>query len=493
MIGLLLAAPGGGELAFDAEMRLWLGLALAAYLALVFALAFVARGRISTTEDFVVAGRRLGPWMATATLLATWFGAGTLMTAADEVRANGVRAATLDPIGAGFCLLIAGLVFAPRLWREKLITVPELFERRYGRRERRLGGLLMVPTYLGWIAAQFTALAHLLELFFGIPLALGMVGVAAVGIAYTTMGGMWAVALTDALQIVIVIVGLLAIALAVFWQLGEGSVAEGLHRIEGGVEPALLDWVPEGGDLDPLAPWLGVLAAGALGNLASQDLFSRVFSARSEKAARFACLLAGGAYLSLGLIPVALGLAARVRWGPEGEATIAGLGAVFLHPLAAVGFLVTLCSVVLSTIDSALLAPAVVLVHDVFARARAPALALRRTRDAVIAVGVAALLLAFVGESAYALLESSYELGMVALLVPLSFAVFGRRFVPAAALVSMLGGTGVWLLHQALGWENFADLAPALPTGLGCTALALALHLSITAARGRPEAASMQR
>lgn len=459
----------------DPNLRGWLALALIVYLVVIFGLAWFARGRIDDTEDFVVAGRRLGPGLATATLLATWFGAGTLMTAADEVRGQGVRAATLDPVGAGLCLLIAGWLFAPRLWRERLLTLPELFERRYSRRERRVAGALMVPTYLGWIAAQFVALAHLLQVFFGIDLALGIVLVAAVGIAYTTLGGMWAVALTDAFQIVLAIVGLLAIAVAVLWSLGEGDAVAGFERLGHETPAAMLDWLPDGG-ADPIAPWLGVLAAGALGNLASQDLFSRVFAARSERTARFACYAAGLAYLSLGLVPVALGLAGRLIFGEPGEGTIAALGASFLHPVAAIGFLVTLCSVVMSTIDSALLAPAVVLVADVFAADRRSERELRAMQWAVVGTGAAATALAFAGESAYSLLESSYELGMVALLVPLGFAVFAPRGSPAVPLLTMLGATGLWLIHRALGAEAFLGWTASLPTGLGCTAFALLVH-----------------
>ena len=106
-----------------------LGWTMAIYVVVMFGVSAYAQRRVEDAEDFVVAGRRLSLPLATATLLATWFGAGTLMTAADEVRDRGVEAATLDPLGAGLCLLLVGLFFAAPLWREKLITLPELFGR----------------------------------------------------------------------------------------------------------------------------------------------------------------------------------------------------------------------------------------------------------------------------------------------------------------------------------------------------------------------------
>lgn len=452
------------------ELRPWLAAAVAGYLVIIFAMAWWAQGRVDTPEDYVVAGRRLGLWLSTGTLLATWFGAGTLMTAADEVRARGVEAATLDPVGAGLCLILAGLVFAGPLWREKLVTLPELFERRFGRAERRLGAALMIPTYLGWVAAQFAALAGLIELFFGLPFAWALVAVAAVGIAYTTLGGMWAVALTDALQIGLTIVGLVGIAWAVAAHLGDGDAARGVTETWARTPPELRGLLPQ--QRGAVAGWLSVLAAGALGNLASQDLFQRVFAARSARVARAACLISGAAYLVLGLIPIALGLAGRSLFGPDGSSTIPALAGLFLHPAAAVGFVVTLLSVVLSTIDSALLAPAAVTVRDLWGGASSADAELRAMRLGVVSLGLASLALAFIGESAYALLESGYELGMVALLVPLCLAVFWPGVGRAAALASMLLGTAVWTVHLAVGLEGFAGVE-AIPVGLACTALSV--------------------
>ena len=90
------------------SLSIWVGLTMGLYVCLLLGISFMASRRIQSAEDFVVAGRRLGLPLATATLVATWFGAGTLMAAADEIRASGLEAAALDPLGAGLCLLIFG-------------------------------------------------------------------------------------------------------------------------------------------------------------------------------------------------------------------------------------------------------------------------------------------------------------------------------------------------------------------------------------------------
>ncbi|NJK88669.1 MAG: transporter, SSS domain protein [Myxococcales bacterium] len=191
-----------------------------AYVLAMFAMSLVAQRRIRDVEDFVVAGRRLPLWMAGPTVLATWYGAGVLLTAADEVHRVGLSASLLDPIGAGMCLLIAGVVYARPLWRLKLTTLPDLFRLRYGATAEVLAGLFMVPTYFGWIAAQFMALGTVLQATFSIPLESAVLLVALVGTGYTLIGGMWSVTVTDVLQMTLVALGLSILMGAVFHHVG---------------------------------------------------------------------------------------------------------------------------------------------------------------------------------------------------------------------------------------------------------------------------------
>ena len=145
-----------------------------AYVVVMYVIGYFCYRQVNTEEDYVVAGRRLPLSLAWMTLLATWFGAGTLLTAADEVRHEGLRAAALDPFGAGLCLLFAGLFVAAPLWRMSLLTLPEFYRRKYGPGAELTAALIMVPSYFGWIAAQFVALAEVLHLFFDIPVAAGL-------------------------------------------------------------------------------------------------------------------------------------------------------------------------------------------------------------------------------------------------------------------------------------------------------------------------------
>ena len=475
-----------------AALRVPLGLLLVVYTIGMYALSLWARRRIHTAEDYVVAGRRLPFSLAWATLLATWFGAGTLLTAADEVREGGLHRAALDPFGAGLCLILAGLLFAGPLWRMGLLTVSDFFRRRFGPRAELVSALVMVPSYFGWIAAQFVALAGVLELLFGLDLAVGIALVAVVGTGYTLLGGMWSVTLTDAVQMALVVVGLGVLAIEALAAVGDGGVVAGWHRLLTETPPEMLAIVPS----HDLIGWLAVLAVGALGNLPGQDLMQRVFAARSPGVARAACLAAGGGYLVIGLVPLLLALVSRLLFPEDSaRAILPALAHLFLSPAVAAVFLLAIVSAVLSTIDSALLSPATVLAQNVVAPALGrdghPGLGLHRA--AVVAVALASLVLAYLGESAYSLLEASYELTLVGLFVPLALGLWRPPHREAPALAAMAAGVGVWLLHFVLGWDSFLQpwLAPAgrtLPVSLAATAASLLGWLSVSGriGAGRP-------
>lgn len=467
----------------DPSLQWLLGGTIIVYLIVMYAIGYVAQRRIETTEDFVVAGRRLPLSLAWMTILATWFGAGTLLTAADEVRAEGLRAAALDPLGAGTCLLLAGLFVAGPMWRMGLLTVPDFFRRKFGLVAELVASLILVPSYFGWIAAQFVALAGVLELFFGLPIAWGLPLVAVVGTGYTLMGGMWSVTLTDAVQISLVLGGLIVLALVTLTQLGDGSAADGLARVGRETPPDMLAMLPVNSRVELLG-WIGVFATGALGNLPGQDLMQRVFSARSEWTARWACLFAGGVYLVFGAIPLLLALAGNLLFPQDVESAILpALAHAFLSPPVAVIFVVALLSAILSTIDSAILSPASVLAQNVFPHLGHGDM-LRMNRIAVLLVAACSLGIAFAGESAYTLLEDSYELTLVGLFVPMMLGLYTRPRSGYAAVCSMLVGTSVWAVHFAAGWDHFLPHLALigswqLPVSLAATACGVLAYFAL--------------
>lgn len=467
------------------DLRLLLGVTIALYVVIMYALAFAVQGRIHSTEDFLVAGRRLPLSLAWATLLATWFGAGTLLASTDEVRRAGLQRAALEPFGAGCCLIIAGLFFAKPLWNMGLLTLSDFFRRRFGPKAELLSACIMVPTYFGWVAAQFVALAGILELFFGLDLRLGILLVALVGVGYTLLGGMWSVTLTDAVQIALVLVGLVYLGLSALAGLADGHPWLGLLRLLRETPPEMLRPIPTD-SARAFFGWVSLFLVGALGNIPGQDLTQRVFASRSASVARRACILAGCAYVSFGLIPVMLGLVARLAIPDSVDrAVLPALAGLFLSPTGAVIFTVAVISAVLSTIDSAILSPASVLAQNVFERVNRGRIAsLTLNRIAVLVVAAASLGMAYMGETAYSLLEDAYELPLVGLFVPLTLGLYGTPRGQTPAVASMVVGGSLWLTHYFSGWESFLGpwaepFGVSIPVALGGTACSLCTYLLV--------------
>ncbi|MCA9161642.1 MAG: sodium:solute symporter family protein [Planctomycetales bacterium] len=421
------------------------------YLIGIFALSIYASGQVHDEADYVVAGRRLPLWLAWGTLMATWFGAATVLGAAEAARDEGVRGTLLDPFASGLALIVAGLFFAKPMWEMKLLTVGDFFAQRYGPRAELVASFLLIPGYLGWVGAQFVALGNLQEIFFGVPTAGGILIAAVIILAYTWIGGMWSVTLTDTLQLGVLLVGMLILGFSVFSHLGDGSPVDGVSRLFQETEPEKLTLLPEPG-LPAAMLWLGTLASGMFGNIPGQDLMQRVFAANSAKTASRACVLAGVIYILFGLLPIGMGLGSlllEVEANPQG--ILGTLAHEFLSPMLKAVFVVSLISIIVSTATSAVLSPATVLAHNLFGRftsfGRRPLL---MERTAVLLVVIGSVVMAYTGETILGLLETSVATVLVGLFVPLVVGIYGRRHRERAALLAMLLGIGVWAGRELL-------------------------------------------
>ncbi len=468
-------------MAINSQLQWLLGIAVVLYLIVMTAISYLAQRKVHTVEDFLVAGRSLPLSISWMTLLATWFGAGTILAAADEVRSEGLQAAALDPLGAGSCLLFAAMFVAGPMWRMKLLTVCDFFRNRYGPGTELLSAAVLIPSYFGWVAAQFIALASILQLFFGMPLWLGLVLVAFITTAYTLMGGMWTASVNVTAHIPIVLAGLVLMAVVLLAELGNGSSWAGLERIGSETSPEMLTVIPLH-DWRLGVGWLGVFITGALGNIPGQDLMQRIFSCKSARVAQASCYVAGGVYLLFGCIPLLLALGGSLLFPEHGEkAILPFLAQAFLSPWLAMVFLLALMSAILSTVDSAMLSPASVLATNVFSRFGSGNL-LRKNRIAVLIIALCSLLVAFLGEDAYSLLEEAYLMTLVGLFVPLMMGIYFSPRSRRSAACSILAGSTVWLVHFLAGWEHFLEpLAPwnrwQLPVSLTATFASLLGYL----------------
>jgi SSS family transporter len=411
---------------------------------------------VESGADFIVAGRRLPLWLATATLFATWFGGGTCIGAAGEAYETGLLGVIADPFGAALCLFLAGWFFVRPLRRMGLLTIGDFFRDRFGAKAEIIAAVLQVPPFIGWVAAQFVAFGTVFHALAGIDQTTGIVAGFLVVLIYTATGGMWAVSITDFMQAVVLIIGLA-------WVLPSALAdAGGWSAVAAALPAGHTDFLPE----TTLHGWTWYAQAWlviGIGSIPSQDLLQRSLSSRDERTAAWSAYIAGGMYLSVGLIPVILGMVARVTMPglADPELALPLLGKEHLGTVGLTVFIGALLSAILSTADSALLAPASVFSENIVRPLRpgmSDAGLLRSARISVTAFACIALALALEFRNVYELMLAAMEAGLAGLAAPFAAGLYWKRIGQRAAIASMLAGTGSWLVLKMLTEEWPADL-----------------------------------
>jgi Na+/proline symporter len=182
--------------------------------------------RVKNTADFAAAGHSLPLPIVTATVFATWFGSEAVLGIPAIFLKEGLGGIVSDPFGSSLCLILVGLFFAKHLYNRRMLTIGDFFREKYGRTVEVLVTLCIVVSYLGWVAAQIKALGLVFNVVSdgAISQTAGMIIGAGSVLIYTLFGGMWSVAITDFLQMIIVVIGMLYIGGEMTAQTGGISV-----------------------------------------------------------------------------------------------------------------------------------------------------------------------------------------------------------------------------------------------------------------------------
>src|ERR687897_774346 len=131
---------------------------VAIYLGVSIAIGLVAALRVHSARDYITAGRHLPIYVVFAAVFATWFGAETVLGISATFVREGLSGLVSDPFGASLCLILVGLFFARPLYRMNLLTIGDYYRNRYNRPVELVTSICIALSYLGWVAAQITAL-----------------------------------------------------------------------------------------------------------------------------------------------------------------------------------------------------------------------------------------------------------------------------------------------------------------------------------------------
>ena len=443
-------------------MLIWF---VALYLLFSVGVGVYAARRVHTSRDFVVAGRNLPLPVVTATVFATWFGAETVLGISATFVQEGLGGVVADPFGASLCLILAGLFFAPLLYRMNLLTIGDYYRARYNRTVELIMSVCIMLSYLGWVSAQVVALGLVFNVVSNgvvTPQAGMVIGIAVV-LAYTLIGGMWSVALLDFVQMTIIMTALLLIAVLI------GEQAGGAGNVVMQAQAAgKLQLFPQGGGMEAWIPFVGAAVTMMLGSIPQQDVFQRITSAKSEKIAVRGAVAGGVLYFAFAFIPMFLAYAAMLI-DPQFFGELAGRDSQMVLPslilnhtplIAQVFFFGALLSAIMSTASATLLAPSVmftenILKHFVFSEMSDKQM-LRTMRIILLTFGILVLWFALNSESSiFHMVENAYKVTLVGAFVPLVFGLYWQRANNQGALLSILLGLGSWLLLELLQPDTY--------------------------------------
>ncbi|TVO54810.1 sodium:solute symporter family protein [Denitromonas halophila] len=440
-------------------MLLWL---VAAYLALSIGVGLVAAMRVHNAKDYILAGRNLPMYVVVAMVFATWFGAETVLGISATFLEEGFHGLISDPLGASICLILFGLFFARRLYRQNLLTLGDFFRKRYNRTTELILSMCIVVSYLGWVSAQITALGLVFNVLTegGISMNQGMMIGATVVLAYTLLGGMWSVAITTFIQMIVIVLGLLYIAFEV------SDLAGGAGKvIRHAAEAGKFEWLPEA-NIGAIIAWIATLLTMAFGSIPQQDVYQRANSARSENVAVNGTVLGGIAYFLFAGIPLFLAYSA-VQIDPalverymseDSQLILPNLILNHMPFTAQVIFFGALLSVIMSTASGTLLAPSVTFSENIL-RGFMPKLSdrafLQLTRVTVVVFAIIVTGYAMQTESTiHEMVENAYKVTLAAAFVPLAAGLYWRRANNLGAALAIVFGLTTWIALEFIAPEG---------------------------------------
>lgn len=425
------------------------------YILLQLILGYMVARSIRTEDDYLLAGRRLGYWLATFSIFATWFGAESCIGAAGAAYSDGLAGVTSDPFGYAICLLVMGLFFAVPLWKMKLTTIADFFRIRFSVSTERVIAIIMIPTSLLWAAAQIRAFGLVLSASSELDVSVAISVAAAVVVAYTIMGGLLADAITDLVQGVVLIIGLVVLLLSLVQDLGGVSTAFATIAPE---KLSVLSISSES-SLYRILQLTEAWAIPVFGSVIAQEMISRVLASGSPAVAQRGSLMAAGMYLLIGLIPLAIGLlgATAIPNLEQPEQILPMVAQQHLSTFGYVLFAGALLSAILSTVDSALLAASGILCHNLIIPIRPEmheATKVQLQRFTVAVMGLLAYVIALHAEGVYDLVRDASAFGSGAVFVVFVFGMYSKFGTARSAVSALLSGSLVWIIaHYAFAFD----------------------------------------
>jgi SSS family solute:Na+ symporter len=424
------------------------------YLVSMIAFGFWGKRRATTQSDFLVAGRRLGPMLYSGTMAAIVLGGASTIGGVGLGYEYGLSGMWLV-VAIGTGILALSLLFAGRIQRLGVYTVSQMLELRYGPGSSVLSGVVMFGYTLMLSVTSTIAYATIFGALLDLPRVPSIIIGGAVVVVYSTLGGMWSITLTDFVQFVIKTVGIFFVLLPVVV-----VQAGGLDGLAVALPAEATSLTTIGGGT--IVTYFVIYTFGLL---IGQDIWQRVFTARSPGVARWAGTAAGVYCLLYGVAGAVIGMAASVVLPglEERDDAFAAVVEATMPAILAGLVLAAALAAVMSTSSGALIATATVFSQDIVRRLRGgtgegtEAAHVRSNRLYVAAFGIVMIAIACALQDVVAALTIAYDILVGGLLVPILGGLLWRRGTNVGALLAMAVGTVATLATMIVLGDIYAN------------------------------------
>ncbi|MFE7838778.1 sodium:solute symporter [Streptomyces sp. NPDC057474] len=415
------------------------------YLAGMLAMGWWGMRRARSKSEFLVAGRRLGPAMYSGTMAAIVLGGASTIGGVGLGYQYGLSGAWMVfTIGLG--LLALSVFFSARIARLKVYTVSEMLDLRYGGRAGVISGVVMWAYTLMLAVTSTIAYATIFDVLFDMNRTLAIVLGGSIVVAYSTLGGMWSITLTDMVQFVVKTIGVVLLLLPI-----AVVKAGGFSEMRAELPTSYFDPLGIGGETI-----FTYVLIYTFGMLIGQDIWQRVFTARSDRTAKWGGTVAGTYCLAYALAGAVIGTATKVLFPDLASADDAFATIVKEElPIGVRGLvLAAALAAVMSTSSGALIACATVANNDIWSRVRGVVGRgeggssgdgdhdeVRGNRVFILIMGVAVVCTAIAIDNVVEALTVAYNLLVGGLLVPILGGLLWRRGTAQGALASVVVGS----------------------------------------------------
>ncbi|WP_263144332.1 sodium:solute symporter [Pseudomonas sp. RIT-PI-AD] len=399
------------------------------YAAGMLLLGWSGMRRARNHEEFLVAGRNLGPAFYMGTMAATVLGGASTVGTVRLGYVHGISGFWLcAALGAG--IVVLNLFLAKPLLKLRIFTVTQILERRYTPMARQASAAIMFAYALMIGVVSILAIGTVMQVLFGLPFWISVLLGGGVVVIYSTLGGMWSLTLTDIVQFIIKTVGLMFLLLPIcLYRVG------GWEQLVAKLPASAFSFTAIG--YDTILTYFLIYFFGIL---IGQDIWQRVFTARSEGVAKYAGSLAGVYCVFYGLVGALIGMCAKVLL-PELDNVNNAFAAIVQASLpdGIRGLVIAAAlAAMMSTASAGLLAASTTLTEDLLpGLGGGPRRTLARSRLFTLLTGLAVLAIALIVNDVLGALTLAYNLLVGGMLIPLLGAIYWKRATTAGAIASM--------------------------------------------------------